>query len=124
MLVKGKQFLLLIRLKPCYSYILRYVVFEFSQTIPYSRACVMYNDFLDRAQLLMPALLKQGYVAPSLKSSLQKLTKGEIKNGLSRETGNIGHTQDDKNTHNTTQKTRKMNNTWTPPKTGGEPRCS
>ena len=52
---------------------IRYVVFEFSQTIPYSRACVMYNDFLDRAQLLMPALLKQGYVAPRLKSSLQKL---------------------------------------------------
>ena len=50
---------------------IRYVVFEFSQTIPYSRACVMYNDFLDRAQLLMPALLKQSYVAPRLKSSLQ-----------------------------------------------------
>jgi hypothetical protein len=52
---------------------IRYVVFEFSQTIPYSRACVMYNDFLDIAQLLMQALLKQSYVAPRLKSSLQKL---------------------------------------------------
>jgi hypothetical protein len=30
-------------------------------------------------------------------------------------------TQDEKNTHNTTQKTRKMNNTWTPPKPGVNP---
>ena len=44
-----------------------------SQLIRYSRACVQYNDFLDRAQLLTQKLLKQGYIAPSLKSSsLQK----------------------------------------------------
>ena len=31
------------------------------------------SDFLDRAQLLTQKLLKQGYVAPMLKSSLQKI---------------------------------------------------
>jgi VanZ family protein len=31
-----------------------------------------YSDFLDRAQLLMQKLLKQCYVAPRLKSLLQK----------------------------------------------------
>ena len=44
-----------------------------SQHIRYSRACVQYSDFLDRAQLLTQKLLKQGYVAPKLKSSQQKL---------------------------------------------------
>jgi hypothetical protein len=39
-----------------------------SQLIRYSRACVQY-----RAQLLTKKVLKQGYVAPRLKSSLQKL---------------------------------------------------
>jgi hypothetical protein len=38
--------------------------------MPYSRACAHYSDFLDRAQLLKQKLLKQGYVAPRLKSSL------------------------------------------------------
>ncbi len=41
------------------------------QLIRYSSACAQYSDFLDRAQLLTQKLLKQGYVAPSLKSSLQ-----------------------------------------------------
>jgi hypothetical protein len=44
-----------------------------SQLINYSRAYVQYSDFLDRAQLLTQKLLKQGYVAPRLKSSLRKL---------------------------------------------------
>ena len=39
----------------------------------YSRACAQYSDFLDRAQLLTQKLLKQGYVAPRLKSLLQNL---------------------------------------------------
>jgi hypothetical protein len=42
-----------------------------SQLVHYSRACAQYSDFLDRAQLLTQKLLKQGYVAPWLKSSLQ-----------------------------------------------------
>ena len=37
----------------------------------YSRACDQYSDFLERAQLLTQKLLKQGYVAPRLKLSLQ-----------------------------------------------------
>jgi hypothetical protein len=37
----------------------------------YSRDCTQYNDFLDRAQILTQKLIKQGYVAPRLKSSLQ-----------------------------------------------------
>ena len=41
-----------------------------SQLIRYSRACAQYIDFLDRAQLRMQKLLKQGYVPPKLKSSL------------------------------------------------------
>jgi hypothetical protein len=41
--------------------------------IRYSRVCAQYSDFLDRAQLLTQKLLKQGYVAPRLKSLLQKL---------------------------------------------------
>jgi hypothetical protein len=43
-----------------------------SQLIRYSRACVQYSDFLDRTQLLTQKLLKQGEVAPRLKSSLHK----------------------------------------------------
>ena len=39
-----------------------------SQLIRYSRACVQY-----RAQLLTQKVLKQGYVDPRLKSSMQKL---------------------------------------------------
>ena len=35
-------------------------------------ACAQYSDFLDRSQLLTQTLLKQGYVAPRLKSSIQK----------------------------------------------------
>jgi hypothetical protein len=42
-----------------------------SQLIPYNRACAQYTEFLDSAQLLTQKLLKQGYVAPWLKSSLQ-----------------------------------------------------
>ena len=45
-----------------------------SQLIRYSRACAQYSDFLDWAELL--TLLKQGYVAPRLKSSLQKFYGG------------------------------------------------
>jgi hypothetical protein len=33
--------------------------------------CTQYSDILDRAQLLTQKLLKQFYVVPSLKSSLQ-----------------------------------------------------
>ena len=43
-----------------------------SQLIRYSITCAQYNDFTDRAQLLTQKLLKQGYVAPKLKSSLDK----------------------------------------------------
>jgi hypothetical protein len=43
-----------------------------SQRIRYSRACAQYSDFLDRVQLLTQNLLKPGYVAPRLKSSLQR----------------------------------------------------
>ena len=42
-----------------------------SQLIRYSRACTQYSASLDRAQLLAQKLLKQGYVASMLKSSLQ-----------------------------------------------------
>ena len=45
---------------------------QISQIIRYSRPCAQYSDFLDRAQLLTQKLLKQGYVAPRLKSSLLK----------------------------------------------------
>jgi len=44
-----------------------------SQLIRYSRACVQHSEFQNRAQLLMQRLHRQGYVAPKLKSSLQKL---------------------------------------------------
>jgi hypothetical protein len=44
-----------------------------SQLMCYCRACAQYSDFLDRVQLLTQKLLKQDYVAPRLKSSLQKL---------------------------------------------------
>jgi len=43
-----------------------------SQLIRYSRACAQYSDLVDGAQLLTQKLLKQRYVAPRLKSSLQK----------------------------------------------------
>ena len=43
-----------------------------SQLKRYSWACAQYIDFLDRYQLLTQKLLKQDYVAPRLKSSLQK----------------------------------------------------
>jgi hypothetical protein len=39
----------------------------------YSRACAQHSDFLDIVQLLIQNLLKHGYVAPKLKSSLLKL---------------------------------------------------
>jgi len=42
-----------------------------SQLIRYSRVCAKYNGFLDTAQLLTQKLLKQGYVALRLMSSLQ-----------------------------------------------------
>jgi hypothetical protein len=38
----------------------------------YSRACAQHSDFLNIVQLLIQNLLKHGYVAPKLKSSLQK----------------------------------------------------
>ena len=41
------------------------------QLVRYSRVCVQYSDFLDRAQLLRQKIIKQGYVVPRLKSSLQ-----------------------------------------------------
>ena len=41
-----------------------------SQLLRYSRACGVYRDFLDRARLLTDKLMRQGYVAKSLKSSL------------------------------------------------------
>ena len=47
--------------------------FYISQLIRYSRACAQYSDCLNRAHLLTQKLPKQGYVAPRLKSSLQKL---------------------------------------------------
>ena len=43
-----------------------------SQLVRYSRACGLYNDFLDRAWILTNKLLRQGFVAERLKSSLQK----------------------------------------------------
>jgi hypothetical protein len=42
-----------------------------SQLLHYSRAGVQYSDFLDRTQTLAQKLIKQGYVAPRLKSPLQ-----------------------------------------------------
>jgi len=42
-----------------------------SQLIRHSRVCTKYSNVLDRAQLLTQKLLKQGYVAPMLMSSLQ-----------------------------------------------------
>ena len=44
-----------------------------SQLIHYSRAYAQYSNKLDIVQLLTQRLLKQGYVAPRLKSSQQKL---------------------------------------------------
>ena len=44
-----------------------------SQLVRYSRACDLYIDFLDRARILTNKLLKQGFVAERLKSSLQKI---------------------------------------------------
>ena len=38
-----------------------------------SRACDVYRDFLDRARLLTDKLMRQGYVAKRLKSSLLNL---------------------------------------------------
>jgi len=43
----------------------------FSQLIRYSRACAQYSNFLHRAQLMTQKPLKQDYVTPRLKSSLQ-----------------------------------------------------
>jgi hypothetical protein len=44
-----------------------------SQFIRYSSVCAQYSDCLARAQLVTQRLLKQGYVAPRLKLSQQKL---------------------------------------------------
>jgi hypothetical protein len=41
-----------------------------------SRVCAQYSEFLDEAQLLTQKLLKQEYVAPRLKLSLQILYDG------------------------------------------------
>jgi hypothetical protein len=43
-----------------------------SQLIRYSRACVSYQDFLDRGLLLTRKLLNQGFLLIKLKSSLRK----------------------------------------------------
>ena len=45
-----------------------------SQLVRYSRAYAQYSDFIDRVQLLTQKLLKQGYIAHKLKSSLQTST--------------------------------------------------
>ena len=45
-----------------------------SQLIRFSRACVQYSEYLDRAHLLTQKLLKQGYVAPRLKSFCKNTT--------------------------------------------------
>jgi hypothetical protein len=45
---------------------------EFTFHSPYVILELVFSDFLDRVQLLTPKRLKQGYVAPKLKSSLQK----------------------------------------------------
>ena len=42
-----------------------------SQLIRYSRSCAQYSDFLDRTLLLTQKLLKEGYVASTLKSLQQ-----------------------------------------------------
>jgi len=52
-----------------------------SQLIRYSRACAQYIDFLDRAQLLTQMLLKQGCVAPRLKSSQQQILRSSSQSG-------------------------------------------
>jgi hypothetical protein len=44
-----------------------------SHFIRYSRACFQCSGFLVRAQLLSQKLFKQGYVAPTLRSSLKTL---------------------------------------------------
>jgi hypothetical protein len=44
---------------------------EITNYIHYSRVGVQYTDFLDRTQTLTQKLIKQGYVAPRLKSPLQ-----------------------------------------------------
>jgi hypothetical protein len=52
-------------------------------------------------------------------------TKGAIKNGQSRGTGNIGHTRHRRKTNKTIQHRKlKRSATRTPPKIEGEPRCS
>ena len=43
-----------------------------SQLIRYSRACISYQDFLDRGSLLTRKLLNQGFLMVKLKSSLRK----------------------------------------------------
>jgi hypothetical protein len=43
-----------------------------SQLIRYSRACVSYQDFLDKGLLLTKKLLNQGFLLVKLKSSLRK----------------------------------------------------
>ena len=44
-----------------------------SQLIPYSKAYTQYSYFVDRAKLLTQRLIKQSYVVPSLRSSVQIL---------------------------------------------------
>ena len=43
-----------------------------SQLIRYSRACISYQDFLERGSLLTTKLLNQGFLMVKLKSSLRK----------------------------------------------------
>lgn len=49
---------------------------EFTFLIHYYRALAQYRDFLDRSQLFMRKLLKQGYVASILRLSLQQFYGG------------------------------------------------
>jgi len=48
-----------------------------SQFKRYSRACAQHSDLHGRAQVMTQMLLKQDYVAPRLKPSLQKLSSSQ-----------------------------------------------
>jgi hypothetical protein len=60
-------------------------------------------------------------------TSSKRITEGVIKNGQSRDTGNIGYTRHmtkTNKTKNTTHKTKELSNTDPHQKSGGEPNCS
>ena len=54
-----------------FPFISSYIPASLAYSTRSSRNCAQYSDFLDRTQLLTQEKLKQGYVAPRLKSSLQ-----------------------------------------------------